>query len=500
MTTLRHYPLGTPYPNSPHAVASSLPTLRDVCGYEEKEPRVLDAMTSGYPRFVQNALVTRLIEFLLDRESLSGRASVLIPGKRAALELLRCVGPGPVLHEVEPGLVLLHYDPLDQALGARLRKYLQHIGCGISSREAEAWLLRFGLIDSAHREDRIPGNGRQAVEQAIADLSTVPVEDVLVCASGMNAFYAGFRAVQEVQAMRGRRRWLQLGWLYLDSGCILEEFLRDGEILEHHYDLTDTDALVRAIRAAGTELAAVVVECPSNPLVRVCDLRRVAEVVREEGGVMLVDPTIASIYNLDVMPYADLVVTSLTKYAAHQGDVMSGAVVLNRESVFYGDLVLRVSAYHAPAYDGDLRRLAFEMQSAPDVVRRMNANAARLCRYLKSHPAVRHIFCAGCSDHIEIVSRSEDPVGAVISMELHGSMRKFYDAVSVMKGPSFGTQFTILSPFMYLAHYDLVTKPEGVDFLASAGIDPDLIRISVGAEDYDEIEAVFDKALNLSLG
>jgi cystathionine gamma-synthase len=129
----------------------------------------------------------------------------------------------------------------------------------------------------------------------------------------------------------------------------------------------------------------------------------------------------------------------------------------------------------------------------------MNANAARLCVFLKRHPAVKRVYCAGCSDHIEEVSKGDVSVGAVISIELDGDMEKFYDTIRLMKGPSFGVRFTLLCPFMYLAHYDLVTTAQGRAFLASVGLDPELIRISVGAEDYAAIEAVFAEALDLCL-
>ena len=249
----------------------------------------------------------------------------------------------------------------------------------------------------------------------------------------------------------------------------------------------------------GAELSAVVVECPSNPLVQVCELNRIAAVVRELGGVMIVDPTIASVYNVDVLPFADILVTSLTKYAAIEGDVMIGALALNEQSPYYGDLVLRTSCFHMPPYRRDLARLAHEMQSAAEVVAQINVNAGKLCQFLKQHPAVARIHCAGCSDHIRTVAKSEHPVGAVISVELSGSMKKFYDAVQAMKGPSFGTRFTLLCPFMYLAHYDLVTTDSGRAFLDGVGLDPELIRISVGVEPYEAIEAAISQALEASI-
>ena len=84
----------------------------------------------------------------------------------------------------------------------------------------------------------------------------------------------------------------------------------------------------------------------------------------------------------------------------------------------------------------------------------------------------------------------------MVAIELHEKIQPFFDALNVMKGPSFGTKFTLVCPYMYLAHYDLVTTDEGRRFLRSIGIDPDLIRISVGTEPISEIIEVFKEALS----
>lgn len=474
--------------------------MADVRGYEEKEPRVLEALKSGYPRFVVHEFVKRLIQFYLQREGLAGRAAVLVPSRRAADDLLGWLGQGFDKLEVDTSVFLIFCAQSDELHSQKLRKFVQHSGCGISSRQAEDLLVQHGLIESRFGETAYPGNAQIKVEQDLAGLIGCRESDVLACASGMNAFYAGFRAVQDFNQSRGRSAWLQLGWLYLDSGKILEEFLGQGESLDCLYDVQDIDAVLARIRALGDSLGAVVVECPSNPLIQVCDLRRIAAAVREQGGVMIVDPTIASVYNANVLPFADLLVTSLTKYASIEGDIMIGALAVNPESPYYGDLVLRTSSFYTPPYKRDLARLAHEMDFAPDTIEKMNANAARLCAFLRQHPAVKKIYCAGCSEHGGEISRCDGPTGAVITIEFAGNMEKFYDAVQVMKGPSFGTRYTLLCPFMYLAHYDLVTTEKGRSHLASVGIDPELIRISVGEENYETIETVFREALDECLG
>ncbi|MFW6218247.1 MAG: PLP-dependent transferase [Verrucomicrobiota bacterium] len=496
MTTLKHFPLGAACPDSPHAVASSLPTMADVRGYEEKDPRVLEKLRCGYPRFVVHPFVAELIGYYLEREAPGGRAGVLVAGDRAARDLVRHAGGSVRMESVDAGVALVHFDP-DDDTATKVRKYVQHTGCGVSSRQAEDLLLAYGRRSERFAEAAYAGNAAARVESELAGLCGCRGSDVLICSSGMSAFFAGFSAIREFQRRRGRTRWLQLGWLYLDSGCILKEFLGDSERLDHHYDVSDTDALIDAIEEAGETLAAVVVECPTNPLARVCDLKRVAAAVRAAGGVMLVDPTLASIYNVDVLPYADILVTSLTKYAAHEGDVLAGALALNPESPYYGDLVLEASRHHVPPYARDLARLAWEMEGAPAAVAAMNANAARLAKFLEAHPGVRRAYHAAEGETFGLVGRGPSTGGAIITIELRGSLEGFYDRVDVMKGPSFGTDFTLLCPFLYLAHYELVTSPEGRALLEGAGLDPELVRISVGVEDYDMLEATFARALSL---
>ncbi|ADE54820.1 PLP-dependent transferase [Coraliomargarita akajimensis] len=499
MDTLRHFPLGTRYPESPHAVVSSLPTMADVLGYEEGDSRVLDAMDSGYPRFVVHTYVQQLIDWYLKQQDLAGRFAVLVVGALSAADACDFVDAPAGVVEVDAQLFLVHLDSAEKAACQQLRKFVQHTGCGVSSRSAEDLLHQYGLLSEVFSEECETEQPLQRAEQLLSEQVGCEADDLLLCSSGMNAFYAGFRAVQSIQRERGRTAWIQLGWLYLDSGCILEKFIGQDETLERCYDVYDVDALLERIRSYGDQLAAVVVECPSNPLIRVCEIHRIAAAVREQGGIMVVDPTVASVYTVDVLPCADLLVTSLTKYAAVEGDVMIGCLVANPNSPYYAGLLSVAAEVYVPPYLRDLQRLAHELSYAPELVQRMADNTHRLCAYLKRHPAVKRIFCAGCSEHIEEIRKGEMPVGAVVSVELEGSLQKFYDTVRVMKGPSFGTRFTLLCPFMYLAHYDLVSTEAGKSCLASLDMDPDLVRISVGAEAYELIEAVLEEALVASV-
>ncbi len=498
MNTLRHFALGEALPDSPHAVCACLPKMRDVCGYEEGERRVLDALRCGYPRFMVHPLVRDLTDLHLGGLGRSDRGGVLLPGRRTVAGLLSFGRAQVETIEVEEGVFLVHWDQSDGASEGFIRKFIQHTGCGLSSRRAEDLLSGRGRLPALFPEPSFQGNAGLEVERELARLYGCRREDVLVCASGMNAFYAAFRAVQELQASRGRRRWIQLGWLYLDSGRILQEFLGPDESLTCVYDPGDGRAIEDALAACGDSLAGVVVEVPTNPLVQWCDLPALASRVRGQGGILMADPTMASAYNVDVLPCADVLVNSLTKYAALEGDVMIGALALNQDSAFHGELLPRVSGFHQPPYERDLARLALEMRDAPEAVAVMNRNAAAVAGFLADHPAVAVVRHAGSGiDGAVAQGLVPSPVasGAIVTVELKGAMEPFYDRLRAMKGPSFGTRFTLVSPFLYLAHYDLVTTADGRRFLKDIGLHPELLRISVGTEPLDEILEVLAEAL-----
>ena len=83
----------------------------------------------------------------------------------------------------------------------------------------------------------------------------------------------------------------------------------------------------------------------------------------------------------------------------------------------------------------------------------------------------------------------------MISFTLTGSLETFYDKLRLPKGPSFGMRTTLICPFMFLAHYDMVTTDDGRAALLANGLDPDLLRLCVGTEPVDDIIAALSEAL-----
>lgn len=83
----------------------------------------------------------------------------------------------------------------------------------------------------------------------------------------------------------------------------------------------------------------------------------------------------------------------------------------------------------------------------------------------------------------------------MISFTVAGPLDAFYDRLRLPKGPSFGMKTTLICPFIYLAHYDLVTSEAGREHLARHGLSPDLLRLSVGCEPVESIIDALREAL-----
>jgi cystathionine gamma-synthase len=495
MSAFAPIPLGQPIPAGPHSVSCSLPTLRSVRGYEEKDPAITRHLTSGYPRFVVHPFSLRLAaEF-----GTAGRALWLTSSERMAGELARHLGPASgAVPFARDGLHGVSH-PESAATAAQAKLYLQHIGGFLSSREAEDRLVSLGLAAAPPPETVFPGDAAAEVRRWLRGaLPGAGEDDLLLANSGMNAVYAAFRAVSEIQAARGRTGWVQLGWLYLDTIAILRKFTPRPDDYVPILNPLDKGALERLFAEQGSRLAGVFAEIPTNPLIQTPDLPWLAALCRRHGVRLVVDPSVASVGNVLALPHADIVVDSLTKYTGSEGDVIAGAVAINPAGPDAAGLRRRAAAWLEPVYPRDLARLAAQIGETDAVLARIHASTPRVAAFLQGHPRVKEVFWAlrpTSRDHYLAVARTPDAVGGMISFSLRDPLEPFYDRLRLPKGPSFGMKTTLICPFLYLAHYDLVTSAAGRAGLEANGLDPDLLRLCVGVEPVEDILAALAEAL-----
>ncbi|MEU7049251.1 L-2-amino-4-chloropent-4-enoate dechlorinase/desaturase BesB [Streptomyces eurythermus] len=501
---LRHIAAGRPVPGSVHSVSVSIPDVASVIGYESNDAATLNRISWGYPRFRPHPYVVRVAE-LAAREDAGGErdgALLLTRSARAARAAAAYAGlpPRAARDLTLGGHVLSGVRLPDRGPGAaRARAHVMHTGGHLSSRQAEDVLWDAGLIDGRQVEETADDSPARAVAEALAGAYGVPgPRYVALRNSGMNAVMAAVEAVTEIQRDSGRRHWLQLGWIFFDTMHLFEKKVVNAghTTVPDPFDLAEV-ARVAAAHAGG--LAGIIAEIPSNPGMGVPDLPALREIADRAGCALVVDATIATPHNVDVVPYADVVCESLTKYATGSADVLAGAVVVAPGSPFAADLLSVLPRYGDEPYRRDTARVAARIRGYADRMARVNANALALAECLERHPdVVRDIgwaLDARSAANYRKVARDSGRPGGLLMVDLKVPLELVYDRLAVAKGPSFGAEFTMASPQVFIAHYDLLTTPAGRAALRERGLHRDMLRVSVGTEPPELIAETFERAL-----
>ena len=460
--------LGSPIPDSPHAVSVCLPTWADIIGYEEKEPRVIDRMRTGYPRFFLHPLI-KLVCAKLQPES--GCEALPFADEQAARECAALTG-GEARNVDGIWAAFFSETALHTA-----RAYWQHAGRILSSRAAEDWL--------ANREFAPPLPALELkMRSRLSEWSGVSPEKISLHPSGMAAIYAAFQLVTE---RRPGRRTVMFGFPYTDTLKILQKFGAGVEFLPRGdaEDLAKLTALMER-----EEMAGIFCEVPSNPLLQTPDLPALAELGRRFGTPVVVDDTIGTALNVDVFPHADLVATSLTKAVSGEGDVMAGALSFCSRLPDLAPPATRIGGLYAR----DLEVLEKNSRDFPERQAACNTNALALARFLASHPAIEAVWHPGLvpSPTYESLRKPGGGHGAVLSFlpkNPREATPRIYEKLAVSRGISLGTTYTLVSPYVQLAHY------HELEWARRCGIDPHLLRVAVGAEPIDDLLARFRSAL-----
>lgn len=171
--------------------------MQDVVGYETGNPDTMAHIRTGYPRFVIHPLSTQVCDWFGKSSGLRERAIFALNSSRCVDGLRGFLGADDFHAEEREGLTFVHLPDSDEVRsGGKL--FLQHAGCGASSRKVEDLLVRVGKLDQRHQEERLEEDGEAVVRSNLAEaFGGVESSDVLLAASGMNAFYSLFRAIRE---------------------------------------------------------------------------------------------------------------------------------------------------------------------------------------------------------------------------------------------------------------------------------------------------------------
>ncbi|MHB0884933.1 MAG: trans-sulfuration enzyme family protein [Bacillota bacterium] len=333
---------------------------------------------------------------------------------------------------------------------------------------------------------RYAGSNQTALESAVAALEGA--EAGLAVASGtaalLLAIISAAPAGSEVLATRD---------LY---GGTLSFLRRQLDRLGYRHRLVNMTDLAAVEAGIGRDTRILLAETISNPTMRVLDLDRLAEVAHRRGLVFIGDNTFASPYHCRPVEHgADLVVHSATKYLNGHGDVTAGVLV--------GPAALVAEARAAaidfgPTIDPFAAWLALRgLRTLPLRMARQSATARRLADFLATHDRVVRVHYPGLpQDPLHDVAERvlERGFGGMVAFEPRGEAGA---AARVIAGlrlihfvPSLGDIWTTVSHPAKTSHRSLTPEER-----SALGIGDELIRLSVGLEDPDDLEADLDAAL-----
>ena len=471
--------LGQAIPDSPHAVSVALPTWKDVIAYEEKDPDCFKLLQSIYPRFGLNPFVAGVaneaLEILGDKESSAWPYPNFLTAIEARKFCERKVANAKIIIKEIEGLQCLI---TDKKTSPAAKAFWQLTGLGASSRQAAIALY----IEEAPKEEE-GINAKNILKDRLAEIYGCDPQLIQLHPSGMAAFTAALNALKE---LRPKKKTLQLGFPYVDVLKLPQMIFEGGELL-----------LSRDLKVLGEKLdaqqpSAVIVELPSNPLMQCINLKTIAQLAHEREILVIADDTIGSSVNIDPIPFADLIFSSLTKSFAGRGDILAGSLLISPKSKWKNELREAIPVNPiSELSDSDAIELEKTSRNVTERIHKLNNSCLILKKRLEGHPDISMVLHPSKCKNFQSLMKPGAGYGCLLSFQLKGDLEKtkrFYDSLRVCKGPSLGTNFTLACPYVLLAHY------QELEWAKDCGLPSSLMRVSVGLEEPKELWGRFEKA------
>ncbi|MFX1364560.1 MAG: PLP-dependent transferase [Promethearchaeota archaeon] len=331
------------------------------------------------------------------------------------------------------------------------------------------------------------------LKSTISKLEHLKSNHCYLYSSGMAAVFSSIFSLMSVE----RPKFILLGSLYVDTLRILEKWPKKFGLKKPIFIRTDIENNFQ--KYIDDEVTAVIIEVPSNPLIQLVDISKIVSIAHSHGSKVLVDNTIATPYNFNPFDYdVDVVVHSTTKFLSGKNNHIGGTVLTNNERI--GDNIKRLNnLLQLKMHINDIKTLNRNIKSFEERMVKINRNAEIIANFLNNHESVEKVYYPSLRNNPnrELKEKYLRAGGGLLSFVLKDSSEenamKFYDNIlpPILKGPSLGSEKTLLSPYVMMAHYDDSEKE-----LERLGFDFYLMRISVGVEKIDLIIKSLENGLN----
>jgi methionine-gamma-lyase len=328
----------------------------------------------------------------------------------------------------------------------------------------------------------------RALEEALAAVEGA--EAGLALSSGMAAMTTAVTSL-----VRAGDEVLASASLYGGTARLLTELLPRFGVTSRFVPAAH---LAQVGRVAGERSRVLIVESPTNPTLEVVDLAAVVASAHARGVAVVVDNTFATpLLQRPLALGADLVMHSLTKALAGHSDLVGGALAGPRATI---DAARATMKLLGGCLDPHAAFLALRgLKTLHLRVPRQCENALALARRLEGHPGVLRVLYPGLPSHPghEVARRQMSAFGGMVTLVLAGGLpaaERFYDRLRlVARAASLGGVESLASLPVHTSHHGLSEEE-----LREAGIDPGMVRLSLGVEDADDLIADVEQALATS--
>jgi cystathionine gamma-synthase len=334
-----------------------------------------------------------------------------------------------------------------------------------------------GEYPGGHMYSRVSNPNRSALERLLTELE----HGAEAC-----AFSSGNAAGMSIfQALKPGSHIIAPDDMYWGFKKQLQSIFADTLEIDF-IDLTHPENIESYIKS---NTVMIWMETPSNPLLKITDIRALSEICRRHNLTLACDSTFASpCLQNPILLGADIVMHSTTKYIGGHSDVIGGALITAKADSFWGKIRNIQQTGGAVPSPFDCFLLVRSIKTLPYRMRGHCANGMALATYLEKHPKVEAVFYPGLPSHPqhEIAKGQMSDFGGMLSILIKGS---FEEANKVVNKVKLFAQATSLGGIESLIEHRY--SIEGPDTKTPKN----LLRISVGLEHIDDLIADFDQAL-----
>jgi len=327
---------------------------------------------------------------------------------------------------------------------------------------------------------------RTALENALASIENGTRG--LAFSSGLAAtdcILRSFKAGDEVIAMDD---------LYGGTYRMFSRIYKDSGIKFHFVDMTDI-AKLKSLINENTKL--IWVETPTNPLMKLADIEEISKITKEKKIWLAVDNTFATPYLQKPLDLgADIVMHSATKYLGGHSDVIAGALIVKDEAL--GEqLHFQQFATGATLGPMDSFLVLRGIKTLSLRVQRHCENGEKVVEYLAKHPKIKTVYYPGLPSHPfhEIAKKQMKAFGGMVSFTFASGKKE--DSIAFLEKLKVFTLAESLGGVESLANHPALMTHASIpaDKRAEVGITDDLVRLSVGIEDAEDLIADIEQAL-----